>query len=61
MTAEGLQCLVMLMDRLEGARVETVFWGEADSVDLAPSRNTVKAGGIQQFRTPGLRPLHTAT
>lgn len=27
MTAGGLQCLVMLMDRLEGARVETVFWG----------------------------------
>lgn len=27
LTAEGLQCLVMLMDRLEGARVETVFWG----------------------------------
>lgn len=35
--------------------------GEAGGVDLAPSRNTVKAGGIQQLRTPGLRPLHTAT
>lgn len=60
LTAEGLQCLVMLMDRLDGAREETCVLGEAGGVDLAPSRNTVKAG-TQQLRTPGLRPLHTVT